>query len=165
MRDHDADEVEVAAHAGFDAEQRVVDRAERRAGDEQDRQPKPAREIRHRRLLVEGHEESAGALDQHCPMPRLQGRECLVDRFEGERSTFRARRRLGCGGHRELQWTDQGKRIRYARRLAKCDCVFGSRRGDAGFDGLHDADVDARSAQAARERAADDGLADAGIRS
>ena len=163
MADHHARDAQAARNCGLDREARVVDRAERRARDDPERQREALREVGHRELFGRGHQQASRALHHEERAARAQARVGGVDRAEVHAAALGARGGERRGRQRETHRAHVVERVSFAGRAPQRDRVGGTARADAGLDRLHRRHRDPACAQRTHERAGDHGLADARV--
>ena len=89
---HDHGDLQSSCPSRLEREQRVVYRAEPRAGDEHERKPEPAGEVGDRPVLAHRHEQPAGAFDDEQVVAARELRDGLEDHVGLRRAGSRAAR-------------------------------------------------------------------------
>ena len=130
----------------------MIDRAERRAGNEDDGQGKLVCEIRHVEVGNDRNPQTTRPFDDQELVLRGEHPPCIADASEINRPSFVRRRDIGRGRKCELQGADEVERVIDFRCFLERECVEGAFGTDPGFDRLEDADVAALGSQGTNER-------------
>ena len=161
---HDHGDLQSSCPSRLEREQRVVYRAEPRAGDEHERKPEPAGEVGDRPVLAHRHEQPAGAFDDEQVVAARELPDGLEDHVGYDGPALELR------GHERRQRRGEGVRAHVVRCVAR----VGSRPQQHGvprrivsqgaaLDRLRDADVVAMGGEQPCKTARDRRLADLGV--
>ena len=138
-----AGDLETPAPHRLEREERVVDGAEPRAGDDEERQPEPAGEIGDRPVLADRNEQPAGALDESTSWraPRAPRRTRRCPRARATVPSSRAATSGASGAAKEYGQISSGVLVRRQPHAAAWRRPRDRRQG-AALDRLRDADVE-----------------------